>query len=172
MHAHTTNIPSGENREMASQETAMVPEDVGRETSLMKSLSFLDRFLAVWILLAMALGIILGYFVPKTQVVLNTADFVGVSVPIGKLLALRYGDLCCVAVGLIVMMYPILCKVRFEELNLVFKEKALWKQLAFSFVVNWIIAPLVMVTSPENEVDCSLVLLGLFFPTRMITEKD
>lgn len=43
------------------------------------------------------------------------------------------------------MMYPILCKVRFEELNLVFKEKALWKQLAFSFVVNWIISPLIMV---------------------------
>lgn len=42
-------------------------------------------------------------------------------------------------------MYPILCKVHFEELNLVLKEKALWKQLAFSFVVNWIIAPLVMV---------------------------
>jgi ACR3 family arsenite transporter len=43
------------------------------------------------------------------------------------------------------MMYPILCKVRFEELNLVFKDKGLWKQLGFSFVVNWIIAPLVMV---------------------------
>ena len=69
------------------------------------------------------------------------------------------------------MMYPILCKVRFEELNLVFKEKALWKQLAFSFVVNWIIAPLVMVASTENEVDFSLDLRGLFFPTRMIIEK-
>ena len=81
MHAHTTNIPSSE---MASQEIAMVPEEVGHETSLVKSLSFLDRFLAVWILLAMALGIILGYFVPTTQNVLNTADFVGVSVPIGN----------------------------------------------------------------------------------------
>jgi hypothetical protein len=47
------------------------------------------------------------------------------------------------------MMYPILCKVRFEELNLVFKEKALWKQLAFSFIANWIIAPLVMVFPVE-----------------------
>jgi len=43
------------------------------------------------------------------------------------------------------MMYPILCKVHFEELNLVLRRKGLWKQLAFSFVVNWIIAPLVMV---------------------------
>lgn len=74
MHAHTTNVPSGE-----------TPQDEGggQETSLVKSLSFLDRFLALWILLAMALGIILGYFVPDTQDVLNTADFVGVSVPIG-----------------------------------------------------------------------------------------
>jgi arsenite transporter len=74
MHAHTTNVPSSE-----------TPQDEGggQETSLVKSLSFLDRFLALWILLAMALGIILGYFVPGTQDVLNTADFVGVSVPIG-----------------------------------------------------------------------------------------
>jgi arsenite transporter len=51
------------------------------------------------------------------------------------------------------MMYPILCKVRFEELNLVFREKALWWQLAFSFVVNWIIAPLVMVHVFSDSAD-------------------
>ena len=86
MHTHTTNIPTGE---IVNQESAMVREDVRQETSLMKSLSFLDRFLAVWILLAMALGIILGYFVPGTEEVLNTADFVGVSVPIGTFSDLR-----------------------------------------------------------------------------------
>jgi ACR3 family arsenite transporter len=43
------------------------------------------------------------------------------------------------------MMYPILCKVRFEELNMLFSKRALWIQLGFSFVLNWIIAPLVMV---------------------------
>jgi ACR3 family arsenite transporter len=75
MHTHTTNIPSGE---------TVQGEDSGQETSLVKGLSFLDRFLALWILLAMALGILLGYFVPGTQDVLNTAEFVGVSVPIGK----------------------------------------------------------------------------------------
>lgn len=90
MHAHTTNIPS---LETANQEIAMVPENVGQETSLVKSLSFLDRFLAVWILLAMALGIILGYFVPKTQDVLNTADFVGVSVPIGNCFNIEIANL-------------------------------------------------------------------------------
>jgi ACR3 family arsenite transporter len=112
--------------------------------SLIKSLSFLDRFLALWILLSMALGILLGYFVSGTQNVLNTAKLIGVSAPIGTSYAtVFYTDMT--AVGLIVMMYPILCKVRFEELNLVFKEKAIWRQLAFSFVVNWIIAPFIMV---------------------------
>jgi ACR3 family arsenite transporter len=52
------------------------------------------------------------------------------------------------ATGLIVMMYPILCKVRFEELNLIFREKSIWKQLLFSFIVNWLIAPLIMVYLP------------------------
>jgi ACR3 family arsenite transporter len=52
--------------------------------SLIKGLSFLDRFLALWILLAMVLGILLGYFVPQTHEVLNTATFNGVSAPIGN----------------------------------------------------------------------------------------
>lgn len=122
------------------------------ERSIIKRLSFLDRFLALWIFLAMVLGILLGCFVPSTQDVLNTATFVSVSVPIGKfLLPLHFHDrrlrLVTTAVGLIVMMYPILCKVRFEELNNIFSKRALWVQLEFSFVINWIIAPLVMVLS-------------------------
>ena len=56
-----------------------------------------------------------------------------------------------VAVGLIVMMYPILCKVRFEELGLIFKDKSIWKQLAFSFITNWIIAPLIMVEARLHD---------------------
>ena len=51
------------------------------------------------------------------------------------------------AVGLLVMMYPILCKVKYETLHHIFKEKAIWVQIGFSVVVNWIIAPLVMVYS-------------------------
>jgi ACR3 family arsenite efflux pump ArsB len=50
-----------------------------------------------------------------------------------------------VAVGLLVMMYPILCKVRYETLHRSFREKGLWTQVAFSVVVNWIIAPFFMV---------------------------
>ena len=78
----------------------------------------------------MALGIILGNFVPETGPALQRGTFVGVSVPI--------------AVGLLVMMYPILCKVRFETLHLLFRTKELWRQIAISFVLNWIIAPLFM----------------------------
>ncbi|KAI9705861.1 MAG: hypothetical protein M1836_005267 [Candelina mexicana] len=94
-------------------------------------LSFLDRFLVVWIILAMALGIILGNLVPSTGPALQKGQFVGVSIPI--------------AVGLLVMMYPILCKVRFETLHLLLRERSLWVQILFSFVLNWIFAPLLMV---------------------------
>ena len=87
-----------------------------------KGLSILDRFLVVWILLAMAIGIILANLVPETGPALQRGTFVGVSAPI--------------AVGLLVMMYPILCKVRYETLHLLFKTRELWKQIAISFVLN------------------------------------
>lgn len=48
------------------------------------------------------------------------------------------------------MMYPILCKVRFEALHIVFREKGMWKQIAFSLFINWIVAPFLMVSSPPN----------------------
>ncbi|QIW97928.1 hypothetical protein AMS68_003446 [Peltaster fructicola] len=95
-----------------------------------KALSFLDQFLVLWIILSMAIGIILGNVVPESGPALQKGQFVGVSVPI--------------AVGLLVMMYPILCKVRFETLHLLFKTKELWRQIGISFVLNWIIAPLLM----------------------------
>lgn len=95
-----------------------------------KALSILDRFLVVWIILAMALGIILGNLVPSTGPTLQRGEFVGVSIPI--------------AIGLLVMMYPILCKVRYETLHLLFRERMLWKQIGISFVLNWILAPLFM----------------------------
>jgi ACR3 family arsenite transporter len=100
------------------------------KTSAFKSLGWLDRFLALWIFLAMAIGIILGNFVPSTGPALQKGKFVGVSIPI--------------AVGLLVMMYPILCKVKFETLHRVFGKKDVWVQILFSVVVNWIVAPLVM----------------------------
>lgn len=51
----------------------------------------------------------------------------------------------CPAVGLLVMMYPILCKVRFETLHRTFRAKTLWIQIGFSLVMNWVVAPLFMV---------------------------
>lgn len=96
----------------------------------LRGLSFLDRFLVLWIFLAMALGIILGNLVPSTGPSLQRGTFVGVSVPI--------------AIGLLVMMYPILCKVRYESLHLLLSHRALWLQLGVSFILNWIIAPLLM----------------------------
>lgn len=114
----------------------------GQDTPMFKRLSWLDRLLALWIFLAMAVGIILGNFVPNTGPALQKGDFEGVSIPI--------------AVGLLVMMYPILCKVRYETLHIVFRSRGIWVQILFSIVVNWVVAPLVMVTflsrsSPRPE---------------------
>ncbi|KIX06471.1 arsenical-resistance protein [Rhinocladiella mackenziei CBS 650.93] len=99
-------------------------------SSAFKSLGILDRFLALWIFLAMLIGILLGNFVPSTGPALQRGQFVGVSIPI--------------AIGLLVMMYPILCKIKFETLHHSFRQKSLWVQVAFSILVNWIIAPLFM----------------------------
>lgn len=118
------------------------------KTSAFKGLGWLDRFLAVWIFLAMAVGIILGNFVPRTGPALQKQTFVGVSVPIGiYIFSLLQGVIAdmCVAVGLLLMMYPIMCKVRFETLHYVFRKRDIWIQIGFSIIVNWIIAPLLMV---------------------------
>lgn len=118
-----------------------------------KALSWLDRFLWLWILLAMVLGVILGYFVPNISTVLQQAEFIGVSAPI--------------AVGLMVMMYPILCKVQYEKLHLLLKAKHIWLQLGFSFIVNWIFAPLLMVglawafLPDQRELREGLILVGV-----------
>ncbi|KAL3447899.1 sodium bile acid symporter family-domain-containing protein [Aspergillus insuetus] len=121
--------------------------------SAFQQLGILDRFLALWIFLAMAIGIILGNFVPNTSKALEKGKFVEVSVPI--------------AVGLLVMMYPILCKVRYETLHRSFREKSLWIQVAFSVVVNWVIAPFFMLAlawaflPDERGLREGLILVGI-----------
>jgi arsenite transporter len=86
MHNHSTNLfPEDEESEMQTnpQTSETVQRGSTARESLVKKLSFLDRFLALWIFLAMVLGILLGCFVPGTQDVLNTAKLIGVSAPIG-----------------------------------------------------------------------------------------
>ncbi|KAF6826009.1 arsenical-resistance protein [Colletotrichum plurivorum] len=127
--------------------------DASQEPSIFKSLSLLDRFLAVWIFLAMLIGILLGNFVPSAGPALQQGKFVGVSVPI--------------AVGLLVMMYPILCKVQYEKLHEIFRTREIWIQLGFSIIINWIIAPLFMLALswaflPDKEgLRNGLILVGI-----------
>ncbi|KAG6545781.1 hypothetical protein Mapa_012742 [Marchantia paleacea] len=118
-----------------------------------KQLSLLDRYLFVWIFAVMGLALLIGYYVNGIKKRLSVVEIASVSLPI--------------AIGLWVMMYPVLCKVRYELLYKMIRRGRLGKNLAISIVLNWLIGPALMTglawaTLPDlSDYRTGVILVGI-----------
>ncbi len=130
----------------------MAVERVGlpQRTAVVGQLGVLDRFLALWIILTMVFGVALGKLLPGVADSINSASVGTTSIPI--------------AIGLLWMMYPVLAKVRYEELG---KVRGAWKMFSVSLVQNWLVGPVIMfalawlLLPDQPEYRTGLIIVGL-----------